>query len=61
MKKFNQILGERSSKLMNLEKNNPDNSIYKYKTEGISAKIFRKYQNAIELFKDLRDGNINPK
>ena len=61
MKKFNQILGERSSKLMNLEKNNPDNSIYKYKTEGISPKIFRKYQNAIELFKDLRDGNINPK
>ena len=61
MKKFNQILGERSSKLINLEKNNPDNSIYKYKTKGISPKFFRKYQNAIELFKDLRDGNINQK
>ena len=40
---------------------NPDNFIYKYKTEGISPKDFRNYQNPIELFKDLRDGNINPK
>ena len=35
--------------------------IYKYKTEGISPKYFSNYQNPIELFKDLRDGNIKPK
>ena len=35
--------------------------IYKYKTEGRSPKDFRNYQNPIELFKNLRDGNINPK
>ena len=35
--------------------------IYPYKTEGISSKDFSNYQNSIELFKDFRDGNINPK
>ena len=35
--------------------------IYNYKTEGISLKDFSNYQNPIELFQDLRDGNINPK
>ena len=35
--------------------------IYKYKTQGINPKDFRNYQNPIELFKDLKDGNINPK
>ena len=35
--------------------------IYKYKTEGISPKDFRNYQNPIELFKDLKDDNINLK
>ena len=35
--------------------------IYKYKTEGISLRNFRNYQNPIELFKDLKDDNINPK
>ena len=35
--------------------------IYKYKTEGISPKDFRIYQNLIELFKNLRDDNIIPK
>ena len=35
--------------------------IYKYKTEGISPKGFRNYQNPIEVFKGLREGNINPK
>ena len=29
--------------------------------KGISPKDFRNYQNPIELFKDLRDGNIIPK
>ena len=47
---------------MNLEKRiNPDNLIYKYKTEGITPKKFRNYQDPIKSFKDLRDGNINPK
>ena len=35
--------------------------IYKYRTEGISLKDFSNYQNPIELFKDLRDDNIDPK
>ena len=40
---------------------NPDNLIYKYKTEVISPKDYSNYQNPIELFKDLRNGNKNPK
>ena len=35
--------------------------ICKYKTEGMSPKDFINYQNLIDLFKNLRDGNINPK
>ena len=35
--------------------------IYKYITEGMSLKDFSNYQNLIDLFKDLRDGNINLK
>ena len=34
---------------------------YKYKTEGKSPKDFRNYRNLIELFKSLRDGNVNPR
>ena len=34
--------------------------VYKYKNERTSPEDFRNYQNLIELFKDLRDGNINP-
>ena len=34
---------------------------YKYKTEGKSPKDFKNYQNLIELFKSLRDGNVNPR
>ena len=33
--------------------------IYKYKNEGRSPEDFRKFQNPIELFKNLRDGNVN--
>ena len=40
---------------------NPGNFIYKYKTEGRNSKKFRIYQNPIELFKNLKDDNINPK
>ena len=35
--------------------------VYKYKVEGRSPKDFRNYKNLIELFKDLRDGNLNLK
>ena len=43
------------------KKNDPDHMVSMYKTEGKSPKDFRNYQNLIELFKDLKDGNINPK
>ena len=35
--------------------------IYKYKTKRTSPKDFKNYQNLRDLFKDLRDGNLNPK
>ena len=58
---FNELIEERSFGFKNLEKRiNPDNLIYNYKNERISLKDFRNCQNLIELFKDLRDGNINP-
>ena len=40
---------------------NPNNLIYKYKTEGISPKDFRNYQETIKLFKYLKEGKLNPK
>ena len=47
---------------MNLGKRiHPDNLICKYKTEGISPKDFINYQDPKKLFKNIRDGNINPK
>ena len=39
---------------------NPNNLIYKYKTEGRSSKDFSN-QNLIDLFINLWDGNIDPK
>ena len=35
--------------------------IYNYKTEEKSLKDFRNDQNPIELFKNLEDGNVNPR
>ena len=35
--------------------------IYKYKCEGSSPKDYSVDQNPIDLFKNLRDGNIKPK
>ena len=32
-----------------------------YKNEEISSKYFRNYKNPLDLFANLRDGNINPK
>ena len=47
---------------MNLEKRiNSDKLNYKYKTDGISPTGFRNFQDPINLFKDLRDGNITQK
>ena len=43
------------------KKVNPDNLIYQCKTERKSPKDFRNSQNLVELFKHLRDGNINLK
>ena len=59
---FNELIKDRSSEFWNLKKRiNPDNLIYKKKTEGRSLKDFKNYQNPIKLFKDLRDDNVNPK
>ena len=43
------------------EKINPNNLIYKYKTEEASLKDFSNYQNLIDLLIDLVDGNKNPR
>ena len=32
-----------------------------YKNEEISSKYFRNYKHPVDLFENLRDGNINPK
>ena len=52
---MNEVVEKSTSKLWNLEKKkiNPDNLIYKFKTEGRSPKDFRNYHNPIELFKNL--------
>ena len=43
------------------KKVNSDHLIYNYKTEEKSLTDFRNYQNPIELFKNLEDGNVNPR
>ena len=40
---------------------NPDNLIYRYKTEGGCPKDFRNYHNTIELIKNLRYTDLNPR
>ena len=45
-----------SEKIINL-----GHLIYKYKTGGRSQKDFESYQNLRELFKNLRDSNVNPR
>ena len=57
---FNELVEERASGFKNLEKRiNLDKLIYNYKTERRNPKDFRNYQNLRELFKNLRNGNIN--
>ena len=56
------LLKECLLNLKKIEKRvNSDNLIYKYKSKRKIQKDFRNYQNLIELFKNLRDDNINPK
>ena len=58
---FNKLVEEKSYEFQNLkEKINPNNLIYKYKTEGRSPKDFSNYQNLMNLFINLRDVNVNP-
>ena len=59
---FNKFVEEKSYKFQNLkEKTNHENLIYNYKTEGKSPKDFSDYQNLIDLFITLRNGNVNPR
>ena len=59
---FNKFVEEKSYKFQNLkEKTNHENLIYNYKTEGKSLKDFSDYQNPIDLFANLRNGNVNPR
>ena len=59
---FNELVDDKSHEFQNLKNEiNPINLTYKYRTKGRSPKYFRNYQDLIKLFKDLKDGNINPK
>ena len=59
---FNKFVEEKSYEFQNLkEKINHENLIYNYKTEGKSPKDFSDYQNLIDLFINLRNGNVNPR
>ena len=51
-----------SSEFWNLQKRiNPDNWNDMYKTEGRSPKDFRNCQYMLQIFKGLRDVNVNPR
>ena len=51
-----------SSEFWNLQKRiNPDNWIDMDKTEARSPKGFRNCQYMLQLFKNLRDVNVNPR
>ena len=59
---FNELITERSSEHWNLEERiNSDNLIWKFKNERRSPKDFRNYQNIMDLFKNLKDGSVNPR
>ena len=59
---FNRLVEEKSYEFNNLkEKINPNNLVYEFKTEGRIPKGFSNYQNLIEVFINLRDGNVNPR
>ena len=59
---FNELVDDKSHEFQNLKNEiNPINLAYKYRTKGRSPKYFGNYQDLRKLFKDLKDGNINPK
>ena len=59
---FKELVEEKSCGFQKLkEKNNPNNLIYKYKTEGRSLKDFGNHQDRIDLFINLTNGNVNPR
>ena len=61
-KLFNDLIRERSSEFRNLEIIvNPNTLIYKCKNLKRGLKDFRSYQNIIDLFENLRYGNVDPK
>ena len=58
---FNRLVKEKPYECNNAkEKIYPINLAYEFKTEGTIPKHFSNHQNQIDLFKNLRDGNINP-
>ena len=57
---FNRLAEEKSYEFNNLKENiNPNNLVYKFKTEGRIPKDFSNYQNPVDLFINLRDRNVN--
>ena len=59
---YNDLIRERSSEFRNLEIIvNPNTLIYKRKNLKRSLKDFRSYENIIDLFENLRYGNVDPK
>ena len=60
--KFNKLVEEKYYEFQHLkEKINPNNLIYNYKTEGKISTDFSGYQNPIDIFINLSDGNVNPR
>ena len=61
-KNFNKLVEEDFYESKNLkEKINPNNLIYNNKTEGKILRDFSNYQNPIDIFINLSDGNVNPR
>ena len=59
--KFNKLVEEKYEFQHLKEKINPNNLIYNYKTEGKISTDFSDYQNPIDIFINLSDGNVNPR
>ena len=59
---FNRLVKERALDFYNAkDKIDPNNLVYIFKTGGNEPKDLGSYQMLLKLFKDLRDGDINPK
>ena len=58
----NKLLVERASEFVGIkDKNNPNKLFYEFKTDGKIPKDLRDYRMPLELFENLRDGDLNPK